>query len=606
MNLTGLWAQYRGELASDPLLVMALSGAVLALATTPLAFALLGRLEWFKARRGRVNQRPEFSSIVASMVLVMGIPVIFAALVIKSRSFDHNRYEFDPNRTWSVLEQGRGFRSLKEADAAVKEEMQRLALERKALVNNIKKLDEAMLALRSVASTSPAVAQRFPAVLQSLAGVRKSVGLDGPQQLSDNTALPVELRAMNAGGAGGSKSVAGALTPGMPPVVNVPHLPASETAAASAAGSNELSPAEVEAELATVPEPQRRIAAMLPLANLSSEWTVGKSGERHLETFNADNLYEKIDGRAESFIQYGVKGMAYSFYHPTGDASAELQLYVFEMGDGLKALGKYGSEKPDEFKPVSIGSEGYTSAGSVAFHAGRYYTQVVSTQDAPKFAGFALVLAERVARLQKPVGVAGPGPAGPSGTRGADAGDRARPSTGDANSPVSAELKTENREAQAKRVIDDAKPQTTEVSPEMFFALLPARGRQGEAKYVAQDVFGYSFLSDVFMADYKDGDVTWQGFIRPYRDTTEAKAMLEKYGAGVKKDGAQVKTLTADGADEMVASANIGLFDVVFRKGNTLAGANGATSAAAAEAFARALAKGLPATVATIPSSNKP
>ena len=116
MNSTGLWAQYRDELVSDPLLVLALSAALIALATTPLAFAILGRLEWFKARRGRILQRPEFASIVVGMLLVMGIPAIFAALVIKSRTFDRNRYEFDPNRTWSVLEQGRGFQNLKEAD----------------------------------------------------------------------------------------------------------------------------------------------------------------------------------------------------------------------------------------------------------------------------------------------------------------------------------------------------------------------------------------------------------------------------------------------------------------------------------------------------------
>ena len=188
MNSTGLWTQYRDELVSDPLLVMALSAALIALATTPVAFAILGRLDWFKARRGRILQRPEFASIVASMLLVMGIPAIFAALVIKSRAFDRNRYEFDPNRVWSVLEQGRGLQSLREADDAVKQEMGRLALERKNLVDNVKKLDDAMLALRSVAGTSPAVAQRFPSVLQSLAGVRKSVGVDGPQQLQDFTA----------------------------------------------------------------------------------------------------------------------------------------------------------------------------------------------------------------------------------------------------------------------------------------------------------------------------------------------------------------------------------------------------------------------------------
>ena len=101
--VAALWAKFRDELGSDPFLVLALLAALIALATTPLAFAVLGRLEWFKARRGRVMQRPEFSSIVVGMMLVMGIPAIFAALVIKSRSFDHNRYEFDPNepgRCW--------------------------------------------------------------------------------------------------------------------------------------------------------------------------------------------------------------------------------------------------------------------------------------------------------------------------------------------------------------------------------------------------------------------------------------------------------------------------------------------------------------------------
>ena len=401
--MTGLWAQFRDELWSDPFLVLSLSAALVALATTPLVFAVLGRLEWFKARRGRIMQRPEFSSIVAGMILVMTIPAIFAALVLKSRSFDRNRYEFDPNRTWSVLDQGREFKNLKTADAAVKQEMERLALERKNLVENVKKLDEAMLSLRSVAGTSPAVAQRFPHVLQTLAGVRKSVGVDGPQQLLDYTAPPVDLRAMTAAGLGNNPGlvVAPTLTTG-PAAVPPPAL------AATASTGTGLSPAEIEAELAAVPEPQRKIAAMLPLGDLPPDWTVGKSGEHRLESFNADNLYEKIDGRAESFIQYGVKGMAYAFYHPTGDPSNELQLYVFEMADPLKSLGKYGSEKPDEFKTVPIGDEGYTTAGSTLFYSGRYYTQIVSTQDDPKFGAFALELAKRVAARQKPGGAAAP------------------------------------------------------------------------------------------------------------------------------------------------------------------------------------------------------
>lgn len=574
MSPTSIWSQYRDELANDPLLVLGLTAALIALATTPLAVAVLGRMDWFKARRGRVLQRPSFASIIIGTMLVMSIPAIFAAMVLKSRTFDRNRYEFDPNRTWSVLEQGRGLDDVRKADQAVKEEMQRLSIVRKNLVDNVKKLDEAMLALRAVAGTSPLVAQRIPAVLQTLAGVRRSIGLDGPQQLEDFTAPPADLRAMAA------------------------QIPAATVAAAPAPGfavtspvpaGDGLTPAQVEAELATVPEPQRGLAAMLPLSGLPAGWTVGKSGEKHLETFNAENLYEKIDGRAESFIQYGVKGMAYAFYHPTGDPSNELQLYIFEMADPLKALGKYGSEKPEEFQTVAVGDQGYSTAGSTLFYAGKYYTQIVSTADDPRFAAFALDLARRVAARQKP-GKAGAAAAAPSVA--------AAPTPAPAPAGESAETETETRTAETKPNANaNAKPAAAEITPATYFGLLPAANRDGEPKYVAQDAFGYSFLSDVFMADYKSGGTAWQGFLRPYRDADEAKAVFQKYVEGVKKDGAKLETIKAEGADEIVVSSNIGLVDIVFRKGNTLAGANGATERTPAEAFAKALARSLPGKV---------
>ena len=195
MSLTSLWTQYRDELASDPLLVLALTAALVALATTPLAFAVLGRLDWFKARRGRVMQRPEFSSIVVGMMLVMGIPAIFAALVLKSRYFDKNRYEFDPNKTWSVLEQGRGFKTCKEADEAVKLEMERLAAgaEEPGRQRQEAGRGDARAAGRGGdvagrgAGGSRASCSRWP-------GCARASGVDGPQQLLDFTAPPVDLR----------------------------------------------------------------------------------------------------------------------------------------------------------------------------------------------------------------------------------------------------------------------------------------------------------------------------------------------------------------------------------------------------------------------------
>jgi len=139
---------------------------------------------------------------------------------------------------------------------------------------------------------------------------------------------------------------------------------------------------------------------MLPLSDVPPGWTLGKLGELHLETFNAENLFEKIDGRAESFLDYDVRGMAYADFHPNGDESADVQVYIFEMGNSLKALGKFGSEKPEEVSTLAIGSDGYSSAGSVIFYAGPYYTQVVTTTDDAKFAAFAKTMAERIVAKQ--------------------------------------------------------------------------------------------------------------------------------------------------------------------------------------------------------------
>jgi len=564
MNRITWAARLRDYYWDDPLTAAAVTAGLVALATTPFAFAVLGRLDWFHARRGRTMRRPEFASVVALMALVMGIPAIFLALAVKSQSFDKNRYEFDPNKTWSVLEQGRGYADVKAADEAVREEMKRLAEERKNLVNGVKSLDEAVLALRAVAATSPAVAQTIPNVLQRLAKVRQSVGVDGPQQLMDFTAPPAEIAsaATPVGVAPGASAAPGPATASF-------TAPASVPASIPTPGAG-LTKAQADADLAAVPAPQKGIAGMLPLTDIPPGWVVGKSGDKFVETFNAENLFEKIDGRAESFVDFKVKGMAYTFYHPAGDESNEVQLYIFELGDTLKALGKYGTEKPDEAKPLAVGAEGYTSAGSTLFYSGPYYTQIVSTKDDAKFAGFALELAKRIAEKQK-------------------AADAATASAAGAK-PVEAGA------AKAGGAPDPGAPST----PQALFALLPAGPGKTGPNYVPADVFGYSFLSDVFLAEFTEGKASWKGFLRPYASADEAKGVFEKYLASVKQDGAEIREVKAEGADRMVVASNIGLVDALFLKGNTLAGAAGGTDEKPAEAFARAFAKALPDRVPTI------
>lgn len=532
---------------SSPITAICLIAGAIALATTPLAVAWMSQQNWFHARRGRTLQRPSWPSAMCGLALATAIPAIFLALLVKSQYFDHNRYEFDPNRTWSVMDQGRQFEardlldSARKLDAAVAAEQKRLADVKADLLNGVKKLDAAMLTLRESARQNPAVIPPMNDVLERLGAIRKAVGVDAPQQLIDLRAEPAAIAA--------SKGV----TPASP--LPVADRPPQVVAPQPAAAPSAMPKAEADTILAAVPDPQKPLAKMLPLTDIPNAFVLAKlpgvSPPKYVETFNADNLFEKIDGRAESFVQFGVKGMACCSYHPAGNEEDEVQLFIFEMGDPLKARGKYDAERPEEAKDLKLGSGGYTAAGSVFFYSDRFYTIVNIAREDAKLAEFAKSVAEKVVALQK--GTKGSGP-----------------------------------------------------SPEDIFGLLPAEPKKSGVKYVAKDVFGYSFLSDVFLADYASGDVNFQGFLRPYASPEEAKKTFDEYVATAKKDGAEVKELSGSKADKMIVSSNIGLFDVIFLKGNVVAGANGATDAKPAETFARAFAESIPANVPMIAGEAKP
>lgn len=562
---TGLLTQLGRIAEEEPLLAAALGAALFAFATTPIAFAVLGRTGWFEARRGRTIQRPAFVSVVASMILVMGIPAIFALLALKSRHYDESRYEFDPNLTISVLDQGRQYASLQEADEAVRAERKRLEDARQALVNSVKQLDEQMLTLRAAAMQHPATYQALPDVLDSLAVVHKQIGLDAPQQLMDEMAPPADLPQV---------PVYAAAPAGMPLVAAAGGPGGSPAAGGVLPTGDGLSTAERELELASVPEPQRALASLLPLTDLPAGWAIGEMGGKHIETFNAENLYEKIDGRAESFIQFDVTGMAYTYYHPEDDDSSEAQLYIFEMANPLKAFGKFSSEKPPEAEPVALGDAGYTAAGSVFFHLGPYYTQVVLNTEDPKLAEFALEVARQVAEQMRPGSTEG----------------------------LQLATTSPTPEPEQEPAAEPAAPATAAaVTPAQLFELLPAGpGRSGET-YAAQDVFGYAFLTDVFLADYSsEADQYWQGFIRPYTSPEDAAESFDLYLAAVREYGGEVEEIEVEGAEKMAVCSLYGLFDAVFLKGNALAGGNGATTRDSVEQFARSFAESLPADVPTI------
>ena len=91
----------------------------------------------------------------------------------------HNRCKFDPNKTWSVSTRGRERQDAPEGSRQRRADsrMERLATEPQESGQQRQEAStRPMLLLGSVTETSPSVSQQVSRGLQSLAGVRKSVG----------------------------------------------------------------------------------------------------------------------------------------------------------------------------------------------------------------------------------------------------------------------------------------------------------------------------------------------------------------------------------------------------------------------------------------------
>jgi hypothetical protein len=110
-------------------------------------------------------------------------------------------------------------------------------------------------------------------------------------------------------------------------------------------------------------------ADFLPPAGAVANWT--PAGEVRL--YNRDNLYDMVDGQADSFFVYGFKQVAAQNYQQA--AGAVVTVEIWQMATPADAYGLFTSAIAGE--PIAIGNDGDSDTGRrLAFWQNRYYVQV--------------------------------------------------------------------------------------------------------------------------------------------------------------------------------------------------------------------------------------
>jgi hypothetical protein len=262
------------------------------------------------------------------------------------------------------------------------------------------------------------------------------------------------------------------------------------------------------------------VAAYLPAAGALAGWTRSKPPQ----AYSADNLWEFIDGAAETYVGFGVQdalGAGYTF------GGADVSIEIYEASDSLHAFGLYTQERPPSPQAVPAGAEGYLNSNVLIFWKGPSYVKLIAAR--PDKPGSAALTALASAISEKlPVGA-----------------------------PLPRELA--------------AFPQEN---------LVPH-----SIKLVPRDVLGQPYLSNAFEAGYQDGPVASRLIVVPCATPPEAAARLGRYRAFVGHGGTTRTPSPRVGDEAFAADDRYSGRVVAARSGPALVISVGAASDAAGSAL---------------------
>ena len=143
-------------------------------------------------------------------------------------------------------------------------------------------------------------------------------------------------------------------------------------------------------------KPSRNPGDIFPADKTVAEW-VKSSATR---AFDADHLYEYIDGDADKYVRAGLVKALTSEYRWKDKVDATVDVYV--MGNASEAQKVYNDEPAAGSQPVALGDAGRYAAGSLTFRQGPFLVRAVAFGDSPEIASALEALARGVSdRLRK-------------------------------------------------------------------------------------------------------------------------------------------------------------------------------------------------------------
>ncbi len=246
-----------------------------------------------------------------------------------------------------------------------------------------------------------------------------------------------------------------------------------------------------------------------------------------IQSYGPENLSDKIDGKAELYLQAGFKEMACRSYILASRDGAHVEAFLYDMGSAPNAFAVFSGQRRPGSSSLLLTSHAYATTNALFFTKGRFYVEIVADRTSARLRDS--LLAYAAALLAKIPSEAG----------------------------------------------------ATDVA-----ALFPQEGLNADTvRLSAADAFGCQGFNNVLTGEYslKGGKAT--AFLAPRDNSEQARAEARRYLDFLAANRYQkIQAQSApEGATVLVLDNS---FEMVFVKGRTLAGVHDADSLEAAQELA--------------------
>ena len=99
-----------------------------------------------------------------------------------------------------------------------------------------------------------------------------------------------------------------------------------------------------------------------------------------VKQFNADTLYQQINGRAELFIAYDMSGMTFVSYANKSNPQQFIDISIYDMSNPTNAFGVFSSERLPKQPSLHLGRDSYRTDSSYFIWKGRYYIRIIASE----------------------------------------------------------------------------------------------------------------------------------------------------------------------------------------------------------------------------------